>query len=277
MGSVNTILQANNKTRVAQAEYRQAAANSQNTNRAQVAKSNLSNFMRTFTNNARAKAAGKEYNFQMDQLSEELRAQSGAGLNVQMQLSQARGALAAQAGTVGVGGSSADLMDSLIRLQSEMDEEARQNAMELTASRAGQQTAQIMSNAYGQMDLSQSFGQFDFQQHIEPKRMKGRFGKLVAVAVASYFGGPMAGEAVADMAVGAWQASNADYNGSGKSFGRGMTNALGAFQQWDERGGQSWGSAVIEGWGRDGGNATFTTNYDANTDTLGWGVLGGGS
>lgn len=268
MGSVNTILQANNKTRVAQAEYRQAVANTANTNRSEAAGSSLANFARSWSNNAKAKAAGKEYNHAMNVLSEELRAAEGGKLNSQLQLAEARGALAAQAGQVGVGGSSADLMDSLIRLQGEMDQEARDNAQTLLAARGARQTAQIMSNAYGNMDLSQSFGNFDFSQHIEPVRMKRRLGKLVGVAVATYFGGPMAGEAVADMAVGEWQASNADYDGSGQSFGRGMSNAMGAYQQWNERGGQSWGSAVAEGWGRSGGNVNVTSS---NTTAFGTG------
>ncbi len=198
MGSVGTILQADNKTRVARAEYRSAKAKTENTNRLEVGKSELANFMRSANNKAKATAASKEYNFQMDQLSEELRAQTGAGMNSQLQLATARGALAAQSGYVGVGGSSVDLMDSMVRLQNEMDEESRQNATNLLASRGAQKTAQIMSNSYGNMDMAQNFGSFDFSQYIEPKPMGARFGKLVAVAVATYFGGPMAGEAVAD-------------------------------------------------------------------------------
>ena len=280
MGSVNTIIQAPNKTRVAKAEYRQAVANTRNTNVLESNKSNLANFMRSFSNHQRAKAASKEYNHQMDVLSEELRAGKGAGFNAQLQLAQARGALAAQAGAVGVGGSSADLMDSMIRLQMEMDVEARENAQQLLASRGGKQTAQIMSNAYSQMDLTQTFGQYDFRTYIEPKAMKRRFGKLVGVAVATYFGGPQAGEAVADMAVGEWQAQNGNFDGASESFGRGMSNALGAYQDWNKRGGQPWGEAVAEGWGsgrgKQTGNVTITdnsrknVNYDTQTTKLGW-------
>src|SRR5690554_6744362 len=104
MGSVNTILQANNKHRVSQAEFRAASQGTVDHNRLQSAESNLSNFMRAYSNRAKATASGKEFNHQLDILSEELRNMDGGTLNAQMQLSAAVGALAAQSGYAGVGG-----------------------------------------------------------------------------------------------------------------------------------------------------------------------------
>lgn len=280
MGSVSTILQANNKHRVSQAEFRAASQRTVDHNRLQSADTALSGFMRTYTNRAKATASGKEFNHQMDALAEELRSMEGGTLNSQLQLSAAVGALAAQSGYAGVGGSSADLLDTMVGLQHEMDVEAQQNARDLVASRAGRQTAQIMANTYGSMDLSQSFGQFDYQQFIEPRPMKRRFGKLIGVAAATFFGGPMAGEAVADAAVAEWQASNGDFDGSGQSFGNAARGALGAYQEWGERGGQSWGSSLMAGWrgansGQAGTDTAFGTNtytnYGTSTGDIGWG------
>jgi len=280
MGGVNTILQANNKTHVARAEWRAAVANTANKNRVESSKSNLANFMRTFANQTRVEAASKEFNFQMDQLSEEVRNAQGASLNSQLQLATARGALSAQAGMVGVGGSSVDLMDTMVRLQEEMDVETKDNAAKLLASRGASKTAQIMSNAYGSIDLTQTFGQYDFQEYIEPQRMKRRLGKLIGVAVATYFGGPQAGEAMADFAVGTWQASNGDFDGSGQSFGQAASGALAAYKQWGERGGQAWGASVAEGMGGRGGEATVNWGafdpdssknaYGTQTSGYGW-------
>lgn len=288
MGSVNTILQANNTTRIARANWRAATAQSKNTNALEVAKGNFSEYMRTLNNQAKVNAASKEYNFQMEQLSEELRAKQGAGLNTQVQLAAARGALAAQSGFVGVGGSSADLMDTMVRLQSEMDQETQQNAIQLMASRGASQTAQIMSNAYKGMDISRTFGQFDYQEHIEPKRMKRRLGKLIGVAVATYFGGPQAGEAVADFAVGTWQADNGNFQGMSKSFDSAIQNGVSAWQQTSQRGGKSWASSTFgynDGTGRQASTGTgakittqFGNNYDNfSTTTSGLGWFGSGS
>lgn len=256
-------------------------ANTQNRNKLEVAKGNFANAMRSLNNREKVNAASKEYNFQMEQLSEELRSSMTGGFNSQIQLAVARGALAAQAGYVGVGGSSVDLMDTMVRLQGEMDLEAQQNATSLLASRGAQRTAQIMSNAYGSMDLSRSFGNFDYQEFIEPQHMKRRFGKLVGVAVATYFGGPQAGEAVADFAVGTWQAENGQFDSASQSFGDAAQNAVAAYQQWGQRGGKSWGSSVAEGfgWGNGGKNepsitrVTYTGNNEktgVNSKNLGW-------
>lgn len=289
MGSVNTILQANNTTRIARAKWRAAEAKTKNTNALEVAKGNFSEYMRTLNNQAKVNAASKEYNFQMEQLSEELRAKQGASLNTQAQLAAARGALAAQSGSVGVGGSSADLMDSMVRLQSEMDLETQQNAISLMSSRGASQTAQIMSNAYKGMDISRTFGQFDYQQHIEPKAMKNRFAWGVGIAVATYFGGPAAGQAVADMAVGQWQASNGDFQGMSNSFDSAVQNGMSAWQQTSARGGKSWASSTFNyndgtgrrtkpSWGVD--TTQFGNNYDnfsKTTSGLGWFSSGGNS
>lgn len=285
MGGVNTIIQANNVTHVARANYRAAVGKTRNHNALEVAKGNFSEYMRTLKNNAQLDAASKEYNWQMEQLSDELRAKQGAGMNTQVQLAAARGALAAQAGYVGVGGSSVDLMDTMVRLQSEMDAETQQNALALMSSRGGKQTAQIMSNAVSSMDMSRTFGQFDYQQHIEPKRMKSRFGKLVMVAVATYFGGPMAGEAVADAFVSSWKSSNGDFQGASEQMGQAVSGMMGAAKSYSQRGGKSWASSAFnynDGTGpqqKSGGKANITQfgnnmdnfqNYSTSTGGLGW-------
>lgn len=279
MGSVNTMLQANNITRVARAKYRNAKAATESHNKLQVAEGNFSNFMRSLNNQIKVDGASKEYNFQMEQLSEQLRSQQAASLNSQGQLAAARGALAAQGGAVGVGGSSADLMDTMVRLQSEMDQEAQQNALALMASRGGQQTAQIMSNAVKGMDLSRTFGTFDYQQHIEPRAMSNRFLKLVGVAVATFYGGPQAGEAAASAAVGEWQAQNGDFQGASQSFNNAIQGGMSAMQSYSQRGGKSWASATFgfnDGTGpktKQGGQTDLKFNYDnlgTGTTGLGW-------
>ena len=287
MGGVSTIIQSNNITRVARANYRAAVAQTTNTNKLEVAKGNFAEYMRTLNNKERVNSASKEYNFQMEQLSEELRSKQGASLNTQAQLAAARGALTAQAGYVGVGGSSADLMDTMVRLQSEMDQETQSNMLMLMSSRGAKQTAQIMSTAYKGMDLSRTFGTFDFAQHIAPKAMNNRFLKLVGVAAATYFGGPQAGEAAANAAVAEWQGQNGDFQGMGISMAKAGEGAMAAWQQASQRGGKSWASSTFgyddgTGPGKKSGTGAKVTgtageNYDTKTSGLGWFGSGVGS
>ena len=282
MGGVSTIVHSNNITRIARANYRAAVAQAKNTNKLEVAKGNFAEFMRTLNNQERVNNASKEYNFQMEQLSEELRVRQGAGFNTDVQLAAARGALTAQAGYVGVGGSSADLMDTMVRLQSEMDKETQQNALNLMASRGAKQTAQIMTTAYKSMDLTRTFGQFDFSQHIAPKAMNNRFLKLVGVAAATFFGGPQAGEAAANAAVAEWQAQNGDYKAMGISMAKAGEGFAAAWQGISQRGGKSWASATFgfndgtgpQSNGKNPTGAKITSksgeNYDTQTSGLGW-------
>lgn len=278
MGGVNTIIQANNTTRVARAQYRASVANTANTNRLESSKASFGDFMRTFRNKAVVNSASKEYNAQMDQLSEELRTSGNAGMNTQVQLAVARGALAAQAGYVGVGGSSADLMDTMVGLQAEMDMESQSNAQMLLASRGASRTASVMAGAYAGMDISRTFGSYDYRQYIEPVAMKRRLGKLVGVAVATYFGGPQAGAAVADFAVGEWQATNGNFAGASQSFDSAAQNGMAAFRDSAQRG-KAWGSDVAEGMGWKKGTGVDSTakitsvgsdNFGTNTGELGW-------
>lgn len=247
MGNISSILQSGNQTRVAKAQYRAKVASTANTNKLAAAESSFGNFMRTLGNKARVNAAAKEYNFAMDQLAEEIRAASGANFNSQLSLANARGALAAQAGYVGVGGSSVDLMDTMVRLQGEMDVEAKDNAVKLLASRGQKQAAQIVSNAYSAMDMRQAIGNFDFSQYVEPKAMKNRFLALVGAGVATYFGGPLAGDAVAGLAVGDWQASNGDFQGAARTFGSSIANIYSAGKDFAQSGNTPWAKRVQQG------------------------------
>lgn len=287
MGSVGTILQAPNMHRIARAQYEQAVAEQKANNMREKATTTLAEFSRTLGNQMRLEAAGKEYNAATERLSHELE-QSGKGrVNAQLQTAEARGALQAQAGVYGVGGSSIELMDTLISLQNETKLEEQSRAVELMASQGKKQTATILTNAQNSIDLQQTIGSFDYQKFVAPKPMKRRLGKLIGVAVATFFGGPMAGEAVADFAVGEWRASNADYGGANQAFGSGMAKAGTAYQQWGQRGGQSWAGAVRQG--NTARNTQVTTsaasqqlgnNYDffntSSSDTSGFGGWGWG-
>jgi hypothetical protein len=151
-------------------------------------------------------------------------------------------------------------MENLIGLQAATTEEELDQAVDNMQYSGKRNLATAMMNSYMMQDFSQTMMDFDFTQHIEPKAMKGRVAKLIGVAVATYFGGPMAGEAAADFAVGEWQAENGDFQGANQSFGSSMTNAGTAWKQYSDRDGGSWGGDVIRGM-----RATGTSTDAART------------
>lgn len=266
MGSVNTILQANNIHEVAKAEYDANVMLSESRNRLEVAKTSLAEFSRSLGNVYRIEAAGKEYNEAVSQLALATEARGMGRINDSLAAAERTGALMAQAGALGVGGTSVDLLNQTVELQRNIQQDMQQAATDQMASSAGRANAQIMENAQNAMDLTRTFGNFDYTVHIAPKPMKRRFLKLVGVAVATYFGGPQAGEAAADAMVGSWQATNANYGGAAQNFDSAIGGALNSWQEWNDRGGQSWFGAVSQQRAQEASQDTTKIN---------WGAFGG--
>ena len=244
MGSISTILQANNITRIKRAEYDAAVMTQKASNKLEAAKQSLSDFSRSLANVNRMEAAGKEYNEAVNSVVQTLESRSTDRINSSLAAADKLGALAAGAAFQGVGGSSVELLDSTVRLQRNVEQQLQDTSTSRIASAGARSAAQVIDNAASQTDLSRTFGNFNYTRYIEPKAMKRRLGKLIGVAVATAFGGPQAGEAVADFAVGKWQADNADFEGMSKSFGSAARNASSAAQDWMERGGESWFGSV---------------------------------
>lgn len=245
MGSVNTILQANNITRIKKAEYDAAVMTQKSSNKLEAAKQTLSDFSRSLANANRMEAAGKEYNEAVNTVAETLEARGVGRINSSLAAADKLGALAAGAAFSGVGGSSVQLLDDTVRLQRNVEQQLQDTETARIASAGARSAAQVIDNAASSSDMSRTFGNFNYTRYIEPKRMKRRLGKLIGVAVASYFGGPQAGEAVADMAVASWQATNADFEGMSNSFGKAAQHGSAAFSDWMERGGESWFGSVM--------------------------------
>lgn len=250
MGSINTILQAPNMHRIARANYEAAVITQSANNSRETARIRLADFSRSLSNNMRVEAAGKQYNEAAGQLAASLEGRGMAKVNSSLAASERMGAIAAQAGALGVGGSSTELLNETIKLQRNIEQDMSRIATERMAKQGARSKAQLMDNAYSATDISRESGNFDYTVHIAPKPMKNRLGALIGTAVATYFGGPQAGQAVADMAVGSWQNANGNFAGASQSFDRGIGNAVKGYKNWaDLQGGDgpnSWFKAATQ-------------------------------
>lgn len=267
MGSLNTIMQSGNIHRIARATYEQRTQERVGNNKLTAAKLSLAEFSRTLANQTRMRNAGKEYNAAATRLSHELEQAGKDRLNVQLQHAEASGALQVQAAMAGVGGSSVELMDNLIDLQRATMEQDQQRAIDIMSRSGREATATLISSAADSLNLQQSFGQFDFAKDLAPKELQHKWLTVAGVAVATYFGGPQAGEAAADAAVGEWKARNGDFVGAGQSFGGALKGAMSAASDWNERGGTPWFDAVRQKGSRD-------RALDNNADKTGANVKG---
>lgn len=267
MGSVNTILQANNITEIKRADYDAAVMTQQSENKKSAQLQTLSDFSRSLANIGRMEAAGKEYNEAINTLAQTLESRTTGKINSSLAAADKLGALAAGAAANGVGGSSVDLLNDTVKLQKEIEQELYQQTTDRVSSQGARSAATVIGNAVAQTDLSRTFGTFNYTRYIEPKRMKRRFGKLIGVAAATYFGGPQAGEAAADMMVASWQASNADFAGMSKSLGQAATGASAAFQDWMARDGESWFGAAFNQKQKQAASA------EGSSQSINWGAF----
>lgn len=262
MGSVNTILQSGNMHRVSMAEHEAKKLIQSSGNTRAAAEQTLGDFSRSLNNNLRMEAAGTEFNEQMRQLSTELDAGSTKKMNADMQTAERTGALLAQASALGVGGATVELLNETTKLHNALLDGAVTDAMTKTAAGVGQRAAQGMTNAMNNLDLSRTFGNFDYTVHIAPKKLNNKWAKLAGVAVATYFGGPQAGQAVADMVVGDWQAKNGNFEGAARSFDSAIRSGVQGYNTW----------AGLQGGG-DGSPTTWFGAMRADSTKINWGGI----
>lgn len=244
--SIGTILQAPNMHRVAVANWEKETGTRAANNKLKKSQGDLSTWSRSLGNKKRVDAAESEFNRQIEGLSHELRQMGKQSTGATLAAAEQQGALMALAAFSGVGGSSVEAMENLVSLQDATTQEELQQAMDNMNYFGKENAATIMGNAYDAQDFSQTLVDLDFTKSIRPVAMKRRLGKLIGVAVATYFGGPQAGEAVSDIAVGEWKATNADFAGAMTSYGSAIQNGMSAWKDTSERGG-AWGKDVMEG------------------------------
>lgn len=272
MGQVYEIINSPNVYRTQKAEYEGNKKIQQARNTKEAALAMLKNFQVSETNNRKMAAAGKEYNDQVVNLGKGLNSTIGTKLNFQLAASNLQGQMAAQAGAAGVGGSAVDLMDQLTNLQTDVQLQAtsdERNSLSIFGSRSN---AQIIDNAIMAMDNSQHFGNFDYSQQVTPKPLKNRWGAVIGVAVATYFGGPEAGKAAADTVLANWKSKQGDYASAAKYFSNAADSAANAYKEWqsvqDGETTKSWWSAV-----RDRNNASKKAASDAGAKSVNAGSL----
>lgn len=266
MAGLGTILQANNQHRIAKAKYEQARDTQRANNKLKKAQGDLANWSRSLGNRRRIEAAEKEFNRGVEQISHETRQMGKQRTALSLDSAEQRGALLARAAMTGVGGSTVESMENLMALQAATSNEELDQAMEQLVHFGKQNLVTGMMNSYLSQDFSQTMMDFDFTKHVEPQRMKGRLGKLIGVGVATWFGGPQAGDAVANLAVGEWKADNADYIGAMQSFGQAIQGGVSAWDAYSARG-TSWGGDVLRGMRATGRGSDSYANITKNAST----------
>lgn len=233
--ALGTIMQSGNITRVAKAKYEQSRETRVASNKLKAAQGTLADWSRSLGNRRRMQAAEANYNRGMESLVHELGQGTKAIANVGLQRAAEVGALNAQAAFTGVGGTSVELMETLVNLQMATSESEQMKSLENMKFYGKYDAASVIRDAALGFDMNRTVQGFDYGWESEPKDISKKWLKVAGVAAATIFGGPMAGQAAAETVVAEWQYQNGDIQGGNRSAGNAAAAGMQAIQDWNER------------------------------------------
>lgn len=233
--AINTILQSGNTTRIAKARYEQAVQTQVASNKLKKAQTDLSTWSRSLSNKRRVNAAGDSYSSAMERLQAQVKNAGKQTANLDLAHSARIGEIRARSALAGVGGSTVDLMDHLVTLQTATSiQEVEQSVADMLYF-TKDQAASVVADAYKGQDFSQDFTMYDTVKYQEPKDLKYKWGKLVGIAAAYIWGGQAAGDMAANGTVADWKASNGDFDGAVSSYTAAANSGLDMWRDYAAR------------------------------------------
>ena len=257
--ALGTIMQSGNITRVAKAKYEQSRETRVASNKLKASQGTLADWSRSLGNRRKMQAAEANYNRGMESLVHEIGQGTKAIANVGLQRAAEVGALNAQAAFSGVGGSSVELMETLTSLQMATTESEQQKSLENMAFYGKYDAASVIRDAAMSYDMGRTIQGFDYGWESEPKDISKKWLKVVGVAAATIFGGPMAGQAAAETVVAEWQYQNGDIQGGNKSMGNAAASAMEAYQDWSQKRATAAEKDSFQSWRASGaGSGSYT-------------------
>lgn len=234
MGAVFDIFNSPNTFRMDHAKWAGDKQMREARNQKEVAFAALKNFQTSEASKRRVEAAGKEYNRNVNMLTKGLQQTVATGMNVQMAAAQSLGSLEAQAAALGVGGSSMDLLSDLTKMQRNVQLEANEQERKSLSVFGMEDAVDGLDGAWQAIDNSIHFANLDYSTQIEPSKLKNRWGAMIGIAVATYFGGPQAGEAAANTTMASYKAQQGDLESSRQYMSNAVNSAAAAYQEWSQ-------------------------------------------
>lgn len=269
MGSIASILTSGAEHSIAQAKIDNARKTQASGNLRSAAESSLARFTQSLSNSRQMKAAGEQVNAQTQNIAR-MTDQAVAGSAFQrLEAASALGEATAMAAAAGVGGSSIDTYKATMQLreainQDAADQEIKANNINMSANKGA-----ILEDAVASQNNNNIQTQLDYTEYVDHVKLKNKVGALVAVGVATYFGGAKAGMATADTIMAGNKYANADYQGGNALLTQAAGNYVGAAKDYQATsGGNTTGTR--------GTGLTVTSSSSAkgywNTSQLGKGL-----
>lgn len=219
-------------------------------NEAAGAQAALANFSRALSNKRALDAAGAEISAINENIGRNLDAASYGQLGQRVAAAEELGASVATAAAAGVGGSTIDLYNQQIMASYSREEDQADRALQSDLYLATEAKGNTLQNAVNGLDSSQTFANLDFRQFVDHKKMSApsQVAALAGSALATYYGGPKAGQAVADAFVGYNDAQNGNFGAAATRFDSAISGGLRGAKEYSSLGGKGEGG---EAWGKE--------------------------
>jgi len=253
-----SIINSGNDYRTRNAEYYATLKTNVSGNKKEAAEVSLENFSTSLGNQRRMEAAGEQYNDTVDQLASQLESRTTLNLNTALGAAQTLGAIQADSGAAGVGGSSIELLSHTTELQRNITQQETTNTTQQAAKSGQMGAVENLARGLGSNDLTEAIGNFNYTNPIKPMKMQNKWLKVIGVAIATFFGGPQGGQAAADFAGGQYQYENQNPQQAYNDWDHAASEAGSAIKGYQERGG-SWFSSIF---GSPGASKDNSVNFD---------------
>lgn len=234
MGSMVELLMSGTEHRVKQAEIEGNRKKQDAFNEREAASASLARFSQSISNERKLRAAGAAINAQGQNIANAMDAATTGTFGQRLAAAEELGAASVGAAAAGVGGGSVDAYRRTLMLNQAIQEEAQASALKADTFNAELARGDIINNAVADLNNDSYFGNFDYTIYQDHLKTKNVLGAMVAVGVASYFGGPQAGMATSDAIAGSNRYANGDRQGAMAYFNSAAANAASAYSQYRE-------------------------------------------
>lgn len=266
---------AQHKVQKAEVERKRALQKTGNETSAKM--SDLRRQMQNVQNAQIMDAAGKQFNAITANMVDATDRHARGTMLDKLQTAQAMGAAVAEAAAAGIGGSTVEGHNRTTKLQQAIRLEQAERTLDQSLIRTADQRGDVMINAVSSLDRTVHLADLDTTIYRDPVAKQGmNFGQMALTAVATYFGGPMAGAATAGafdsantgnamMQNGQWQQAGQQYSNALNQGFQGFQGATGYMQG----NGQSWGSKQLGNLASMFGSGSGGTNAQGGVQMYG--------
>lgn len=234
MGSAIELLQSGTTHRVKQAEVNAARVVQKAYNEREAATTSLARFAQSVGNQRKLEAAGKALNAQARNIQASLDAATTGTFVQRLRAASELGAATVAAAAAGVGGGSVEAYRQTLALNTAINEQAQQAAIESDTVNAKGAMGDTIRNAIASLDNDQFAGNFDYTIHMDHVKQKNLLGAALAVGAATYFGGPLGGLVASDLIASGNRMANRDMSGGNQLLTSAVGNLPKAYQHYRE-------------------------------------------